>query len=287
MRRMLLATIPVLLLAGCATAAPAGDEGAPDRQQRYRTTSTVLESRAHGPELCVGAMTASLPPQCGGLPLKGWSWDQVGGEQRVAGTTWGTYRMEGTYDGEWFTVTSASPAPQQAPPSHEEAFLQEPKSPCPEPPGGWAVPGPERAGAADLDRVARAARRQPDYAGTWISYLAPMGDNMAEDPGEFVLNLTFTGDPAPHERELRPLWRGRLCVARQQRTHAELDRIQRELDGAAARELGLRISSSGVRDSANAVEIGVLVLDERSRAALDARWGAGVVHASRQLTPVA
>jgi hypothetical protein len=114
-----------------------------------------------------------------------------------------------------------------------------------------------------------------------------MGDNVAEDPGEFVLNLTFTGDLARHERELRPLWGGRLCVARQQRTHAELDRIARELQGGAASQLGLRISNSGVSDTGNLVEIGVLVLDERSRAALDARFGAGVVHATPQLTPVA
>jgi hypothetical protein len=232
-------------------------------------------------------MAASLPPACGGLPLKGWSWDQVDGVRRVAGTTWGTYRLEGTYDGGSLTVISASLAPKPAPPSHEESFLQEPKSPCPEPPGGWALPDPKRAGEADLDRVARAARRQPDYAGTWLSYLAPMGNNVAEDPGRFVLNLTFTGDLARHDLELRALWGGRLCVARQQRTHAELDRIQRELDGGAARELGLRISNSGVSDTGNVVEIGVLVLDERSRAAVDARYGAGVVHATPQLTPVA
>jgi hypothetical protein len=149
MRRVLLATIPLLLLAGCAIAAPAGDHGttAPDREQRYQTTGAVLEGRSHGPVLCAGVMTASLPPACGGVPLKGWSWDRVGGEQRAAGTTWGTYRIEGTYDGDSLTVLSASLAPTPAPPAWRGA------SPATPGPGfrtssRWATTWPRTPGSS-------------------------------------------------------------------------------------------------------------------------------------------
>ena len=65
---------------------------------------------------------------------------------------------------------------------------------CPEPEGGWELPDPARRSERYLEPVDRLARAAPDFAGLWISYLAPMGDNVAKDPGEFVLNVAFTGD---------------------------------------------------------------------------------------------
>ena len=64
MRRLLLVAIP-LLLVGCATDAPGGRA----QEQRYQATSTVLQSRDHGPELCLGWVADSFPPLCGGLPI--------------------------------------------------------------------------------------------------------------------------------------------------------------------------------------------------------------------------
>jgi hypothetical protein len=167
------------------------------------------------------------------------------------------------------------------------ALKDEPKSPCPELQGGWPVPDPARRSERDLAPVTRAARSEPDFAGVWLSYLEPMGHNVAEDPGEFVVNLAFTGELARHEAQLRPLWGGRLCVTRQQRTHRELLRIQRELHGATGTELGLRVLSTGVDESANTVSLEVVVLEERARQALDVRYGAGAVQATARLTPVA
>jgi hypothetical protein len=289
MRRVLLGAM-VLLLAGCATGAPveeAGTRRPKTEGRRYQTTRTVMQTRAHGPELCVGATAAVYPLRCGGLPVTNWSWDKVEGEQRNGDRTWGTYRLVGTYDGAAFTVITASPPPPRRQPSADEQFRNEPKPACPEPPGGWAVPDPGRASERFLDQVTRAAEREPDFAGVWLSYLAPMGHNVAEDPGEFVLNLAFTGDVARHERELRPRWGGRLCVAQRPRSHADLQRIQRELDGGVAKRFGLRVFGSGIRDNANAVELEVLVIDERTRAALDARYGRGAVEVTAELTPVA
>jgi hypothetical protein len=220
------------------------------------------------------------------LPISNWRWDQVAGHQTAHGTTWGTYRLVGTYDGASFTVIRADRPPPARRPSHEEQFEHESKSPCREPEGGWPVPDPARRSERYLEPVTRAARAEPDFAGVWLSYLAPMGHNVAEDPGEFVLNVAFTGDLERHQAQLRSLWGGRLCVTRQQRTYRDLLRIQRELHGAVGTQLGLRVLSTGIREDANAVSLEILVLEERARQALDARYGVGAVQATARLTPV-
>jgi len=78
-----------------------------------------------------------------------------------------------------------------------------------------------------------------------------------------------------------------LCVTRQQRSYRELLRIQRQLQGAAGKKLDLRVLGTGIDEYANAVDLQVVVLEERARAALDARYGAGAVQATAALTPVA
>jgi hypothetical protein len=290
MRRLLLATIPLLLLlSACAERDP--DTGAPGQpaqrhQQRYQTTSTVLQSQQHGPQLCLGAVALSLPPQCRGLPIPNWRWDQVTGHKSHGGTTWGTYHLVGTYDGASFTVIGADRAPAAPRPSAAERFKDEPHTPCPQPAGGWPVPDPAKAWEADMQAASRAARAQPDFAGLWVTYLEPMGDNVAENPGEFVLNLAFTGELKRHEAELRTRWGGRLCVTRQQRTMAGLQQIQRELMGRVGEDLGLRVVSTSVSDDRNVVNLEVVVLDEQARQAIKKRYGAGAVHATATLTPV-
>jgi hypothetical protein len=286
-RRLLLVAIP-LLLAGCAAGvpgrAPAQPTGA--RAQRYQATATVLASGDHGPELCLGWVADAFPPLCGGLPITNWGWDQVEGEQAASGTTWGTYRLVGTYDGARFTVVHAEVASPVSRPSAAERFKDAPRPACPEPAGGWEVPDPSRRSERSLAPVTRAARAQPDFAGMWISYLAPMGGNVAEDSGEFVLNVAFTGDLARHQAQLRPRWGGRLCLTRQRRSYRELLRIQRQLQGAAGKELGLRVLGTSIDEDANAVDLEVVVLEERARAGLEARYGAGAVQATATLTPL-
>ena len=289
MRRLLLAVVPLLLLPACAAtdtggAAPASTAPA---EPRYRTTATVLESPKHRPELCLGGVLTSYPPQCGGVPVTNWRWDQVAGEEAAGGTIWGVYDLVGTYDGASFTVIRADHSPPASPPSAREQFKDEPRPACREPAGGWKVPDPARRSERHLEPVGKAARAQPDFAGLWLSYLEPMGGNVAEDPGEFVLNVAFTGGLARHEAELRPLWGGRLCVTRQQRSHRELLRIQRELHGATGRDLGLQVLGTGIDESDNAVALTAVVLDQRTRDAIDARYGAGAVRMDAALTPVA
>jgi|SRR5215211_676365 hypothetical protein len=288
MRRLL--AVITLTLVGCAASDPGGQapaKSAAARHRRYQATAMVLESRDHGPQLCLGAIADSLPPACEGLPIPNWHWDRVQGEQTANGTTWGRYRLVGTYDGASFTVSGAALTPPERQPSHQEQFKHEPRPGCPEPQGGWAVPDPARRSERHLEPVTRSARAQPDFAGLWLSYLAPMGNNVAEDPGEFVLNVAFTGDLARHQAELRPRWGGRLCVTRQQRSYRRLLRIQRELQGDAGSDLGVRVLGTGIDESANAVSLMVVALEERARQALTARYGPGAVQAMAVLTPVA
>jgi hypothetical protein len=116
-RGLLLAAI-ALLLAGCAASDPGGDTPAPTvgaRERRYQATATVLQSRDHGPELCLSGIARMSPPACRGLPIPNWRWDQVEGEQAAGGTTWGRYQLVGTYDGASFTVSRADLAPPGVP----------------------------------------------------------------------------------------------------------------------------------------------------------------------------
>lgn len=80
---------------------------------RYHGSLTVLESSTHGPELC-GFILESFPPQGRGVPVQGWDWTAVDGAESASGTTWGTWHLTGTFDGEVFTLTEP-PGPSVEP----------------------------------------------------------------------------------------------------------------------------------------------------------------------------
>ncbi|WP_141651312.1 hypothetical protein [Microbacterium sp. 3J1] len=65
---------------------------------------TVLDG-AGDAELCLGPIAESYPPQCAGIPVDGWTWDGVDGSETGGDTTWGSYAVYGTYDGERYTIT--------------------------------------------------------------------------------------------------------------------------------------------------------------------------------------
>jgi hypothetical protein len=70
----------------------------------------VLEEASADPVLCLGVVLDSLPPQCGGIPIVGWDWDAVSGEESAGGTTWGSFEVTGYYDGETFILIEAGPS---------------------------------------------------------------------------------------------------------------------------------------------------------------------------------
>jgi hypothetical protein len=66
---------------------------------------TVLQVEGEPVNLCLGAVMESYPPQCSGPEVVGWEWAAVDGKESASGVTWGTYAVQGTWDGMRLTVT--------------------------------------------------------------------------------------------------------------------------------------------------------------------------------------
>jgi hypothetical protein len=111
----------------------------PDGLVRTATTATVIDT-GDGPELCLGPIAESYPPQCSGPPVADWAWPaQAPNFDRQGSTRWGAFAVAGRWDGATFTVTDAVPAALYDP------VPLEPASP----------PAPSRDyGAAELEAVA-------------------------------------------------------------------------------------------------------------------------------------
>jgi hypothetical protein len=131
--RIVLATTALLLLPACGSAdddsraqdrsddAPASvsspgpdvdivEPPVPDGLVRTATTATVIDT-GDGPELCLGPIAESYPPQCSGPPVEDWAWAaQAPSFERQGSTRWGAFAVTGRWDGTTFTVTDAVPA---------------------------------------------------------------------------------------------------------------------------------------------------------------------------------
>ncbi len=68
---------------------------------------TVIQVGDAAPELCLGAIAESFPPQCSGIPLREWDWELYPGSETAAGTTWGAYAVFGAWERTAMTVTDA------------------------------------------------------------------------------------------------------------------------------------------------------------------------------------
>jgi hypothetical protein len=254
-----------------------------------RAIGTVLDD-GDGPELCLGPIMTSLPPQCGGPKLAGWDWARVESQQR-AGTRWTgpDYVVTGTYDGTTFTLTEPPVSSDQydgpRPPRSSEEDDDRLATPCPEPEGGWRPVDPATTNQRTLGQVARAARRLDGYADLWWDQsVNPASEDPDADPGamndptKLVVNVRVVGDPAAAEAELRKVWGGALCVTEARRTEAELRRIQREV----AKAPGMMTASSG-RD---VVDLEVAYDDGSLQQRFDEAYGEGVVRVSSAIFPV-
>ncbi len=213
--------------------------------QRHEADGLVVEEAGHGPELCLGVVTASLPPGCDGIPITNWAWDQDH-EGSPGGVRWGSYHVVGTFDGSRFTLTEP-PSADRRPEGGEADDLDRFTAPCPAPLGGWTAPDRSRIAGTDLEAAQAAARAQPDYAGAWYD----QGDqpSSADDPENLVTGVNvfaFTGDLDRHRRELAAIWGGPLCVTERPHTDAALRSAQHRiyedaqsggLDGAEIRSV--------------------------------------------------
>jgi hypothetical protein len=300
MRTVLVATSLLLALAaGCGSSdsdvAPGGDGPsvtmpAVDPTELLRGSGTVLDDGS-GPQLCLGGVAESYPPQCSGITLAGWDWDSVDGEESAAGTTWGEFHVVGTYDGVTFSVVEAGPYDlETAAFGGDRDFT----TPCPEPEGGWVAADPSKAEDAAFTVGVEIAQALPGYVALWVDYAEDLlpeeldKRTMQGDPVLQIMNVVVTDDAAGAETAIREAWGGPLCVTeREGHTEQELAAIRAEAERFIEGELGLEMLWSSEGGLGLAAEVGVVVdPDGAGQAALDERYGPGMVRLFPALRPV-
>ncbi|CAM3676284.1 hypothetical protein [Nocardioides zeicaulis] len=233
----------------------------PDGAVRTPGLVTVIDG-GQGPEMCLGAVAESAPPQCSGPALADFDWGQVGA-QEAAGVRWGSYALTGTWDGTTFTVTDAIPAAlYDAAAAPEVGGL---KPAC----EGAVATDPSRATPEDMDATLAAASALPTYATAWLS-------------GQ-TISVAVTGDAEAAEAaeaELRTTWGGLLCVTTVQRTDADLNAVNQELQAA----LSDRLLTSG-STAPDSLDAEVVYDDGSIQDWADTTWGDGLVRVTSALLP--
>jgi hypothetical protein len=280
----------LVLAAGCGDAGSREvvGSGAGDRDAVvYKVDAVVLQSPEHGPQLCREVAT-SYPPQCGGPDVFGWDWDAVEGEKAASGTTWGSYRVVGTWDPNRRALTTTAPAeaPPDDEPDDEGAFA----SPCPPPDGGWAVVDPATTTDEALNAAVELARSHAEHAGSWVdqsinpAYADDVTDAENEfalnDPTKLVLNVATTGDLDALEAELRTVWGGALCVSPRQYSITELEEIRAAIEGP-------NVIAANFSEHEGVVVVAVYVPDDDMQRRLDEQHGRDAVELMPWLTPAA
>lgn len=242
--------------------APAGAVPTPVPDGEVRTSGlvTVLDPGT-GPQLCLGAVAESYPPQCGGPAIEGFEWGDVGFEE-ASGVTWGSYALTGTFDGTTFTATDAIPAALYD-------ALAEPQ----DEPLGAACEAPPTTDAAkatpeDMDATLAVASALPGYATAWLT-----GN---------TINVAVTEDADGAESALRETWGGPLCVTTVEKTDADLTTINTELQEALGDWL---LTSGSFRP--DTLDAHVVFDDGSIQDWVDTTYGEGLVRVSSALTPVA
>ena len=275
--------VSALLTSGCGVADDAPAAEPPDGLVRTAYLATVLDD-GDGPELCLGAVAESYPPQCGGPALVGWDWaDHEGTFEEASGVRWGAYALEGRYDadGSTFEVESVSDEPPATTPPADMDF----STPCEEPDGGWRVRDTSAVAMEDRDAAFELAESLVGYAGAWVdqqpheipSPTPGDGDSQIayeeamNDPLYTIVNVQVTGDIAAAEAKLREVWSGMLCVSHAERSEAELLDILHDLT-SDPNSLG-----AGTNVLNNSVEISVIYDDGTLQRELDEKYGEGVV----------
>jgi hypothetical protein len=246
---------------GAAADASSGEVPQPVPDGEVRTSGLVMViDEGDGPELCLGAVAESYPPQCGGPALADFDWGDAGSEE-ASGVRWGSYALTGTFDGTTFTVTDAIPAAlydTMAAPEEEPLAAA-----CDSP----TTTDTAKATPEDMDATLAAASALPTYASAWLT-----GN---------TINVAVTEDAEGAEAELRKTWGGMLCVTTVERTDADLNEVNQELQAA----LGDQLLTSG-STSPDSLDAQVVFDDGSIQEWADATYGDGLVRISSALVPV-
>ncbi len=136
-----------------------------------RTLATVMDTGK--PELCLGAVAESYPPQCRGIPLEGWSWAGLHGVfERSGGIRWGAFVVMGTFDGTALAVSGAIPG-----------ALYDPAAPVPGPTLCEDLPNADCDGPspARLAAIQRELEDLPGIQTLWSSRFQVHADVVFDD----------------------------------------------------------------------------------------------------------
>ena len=120
-----------------------------------------------GPEVCLGPIAESWPPQCSGPALLGWDWAEHEMSERQGKVRWGSFAITGSWDGQALTASDAIPA------ALYDVMVPEPSTPPdPDP----AVP------AAELQRIAEELQEVlPGVQGTYAAETHVLADVTYDD----------------------------------------------------------------------------------------------------------
>ncbi|HVL80741.1 MAG TPA: hypothetical protein VM840_04015 [Actinomycetota bacterium] len=272
------AVVLLLAITSCGRGQPPGSSPAPTARtplpprpgpdQVYEWSGTVIEAPGREPNLCVGGVMESLPPQCGGLQVRGWTWDGLPGVESQGGTTWGDAYVRGTYDGDSFTLVAPPepPRPVGDPPPEVDLrpACEDPQAVDPQATGWRGVPHEDVPGLAAL----------------WVT--DPRGGE-----GPYVVSaIVRPGSRSEAERVLRSSWRGHLCVVeRDQPLYSHLLQVQ-ERAVPFLRQLGETPWVGSPDQRRGVVVVTVTVAHAELQARLDEEFGAGVVELRGVLQPV-
>jgi hypothetical protein len=247
---------------GSAAAAPSDGAPTPVPDGEVRTQGLVMVlDDGDGPEMCLGGVAESYPPQCGGPALTDFDWGDVGFEE-ASGVKWGSYALTGTFDGTTFTVTDAIPA------ALYDVMVEAEQDPLAAACDDATTTDTAKATPEDMDATLAAASALPTYATAWLT-----GN---------TINVAVTEDAEGAEAELRRTWGGMLCVTTVERTEADLNTINQELQA----ELGEQLLTSG-SFAPDSLDAQVVFDDGSIQDWADEVYGEGLVRISSALVPTA
>jgi hypothetical protein len=247
-----------LVVTACA-GAPGNQPAGPDSETDtiYAAFATMLQpAQDSPPELCLGGVAESYPPQCGGLELIGLDWADVADAETASGVTWGTGWVVGSYDGEAGTFTLTEPVSAAAPDGvtiPEEEPLTFPAL-CDDPyrGGDESFEGSPEAAAAQ-ERLLTEAVALEGYITLYVS------------DGASEFNVLVQGDAEEAHAQLREVWPGWLCVATGTgASEADTSAAQQ----AVHEELGDLVLSSGGGGVDGIFHVSVVVADEATTQAV-------------------
>ncbi|WP_133058976.1 MULTISPECIES: hypothetical protein [unclassified Nocardioides] len=125
---------------------------------------TVMDAGG-SPELCLGPVAESYPPQCSGPPIDGWDWsDHKQMYESQGSVRWGQFMVSGTWDGTTFGFENAVPGPLYDP------------MPTPEP--TYPAPSVEHS-RAELEQIAEEVGTLPGAQGAYA------------DRGHVLVDVTY------------------------------------------------------------------------------------------------